>query len=200
MQRNMRTKIIVAGFAAVSAVSAIADGPLCDREIEGVTVRMGADEVRTIWAAHGFVEITSSDPRQSRGSTTRIDFADRHPQLNEGYRSDRVTLSFVDTGKEVSVTKLSYDEGGTLAQARMMEFCPEGPRRDERLSCFSGTGRSNNISINADPEPAQNPMRCSYSFISHGIVNETVRLSREPAAARGTLPSSRPAPKRSPRG
>ena len=86
--------------------SASAENPLCDREIEGVTVKMSIEEARLIWLSRGYVEITDRNPREMRGIASgaiqQVEFADRLPQVNEGYRPERVTLSLYATELEVT--------------------------------------------------------------------------------------------------
>lgn len=220
MRHIVRHVSIVAALALSSVGTAFAENPLCDREIEGVTVKMSVEEARAIWLARGFVEITQTNYNETRsiasGAIQRVDFADRQPQVNEGYRPERVTLMLMITDLEVTLTKLFHDESGSVSRARIDEFCPNGgPARGGKLACLgvrNGAPSVGRLNISVDPEDPQTAGRCAYSFSAAGLVNETVRLSRQAAPTSGvnaygiplpnrTLPArrgGRPMPKRTP--
>ena|GEM_PF-5708742 len=186
--------VFIASLLLIS--SAFAENPLCDREIEGVTVKMTLQQARAIWLSRGFIETTGADPKENRGKTSTVTFVNRIKQPGERTQGD-FSLEFNDLRDQVSVRK-SFATNDSVTKARIAEFCPNGPSRGGKLSClFARVG----VNISVSPEDPQTPGRCSYQFATRGGQStENIVLDRKPAQLPSVNKFGRPAPKRGPAG
>ena len=142
---------------------------------------MSLDEARLIWISRGYVEITQVNAREMRGGVVkRVDFADRQPQINEGYRPKRVTLSLADNGSEINLSKQFHDEGGAISRARIAEFCPNGPSRTAPVFCADMRNGEPGMRLNitVEPDDPQAAGQCTYHFGGIGLISEDIRLRR----------------------
>ncbi|MGV6801429.1 MAG: hypothetical protein ACWA5L_05850 [bacterium] len=163
--------VIAIILGGIYSANAMAQDDICAREIEGVTVNMTPEQVKLIWASKGY--INTSSPR----TPGQISFLDHIPVANEGYRPEKVQLSFMESDSEIILSKSYFDQDGSVEAARKAEFCPNGQSRAGRIKCVYNRGMSTNISV--EPENPQSDNVCYYSFGKHGLVTESVRLVKK---------------------